>query len=187
MATRKNTLAPARDGIAATGRNAPAGAKAGPAGQVGTRKSVVTNAAGTKRSVKQAVVDAPVGKPDRIVNVKAKPAAAKKAPAKKIAAKPATKASKAAVAAVPLEKKKAVKKAPVNLKYKGIVIPVGRVPGDDLEIPTVMVKSVADTVKLFAKLPTGTTWRAGSYDDKSSLNIYNRSGAHVAEVRIELK
>lgn len=198
MATRKTTTTKARDGIAATGRSTPVGAKAGPAGPVGTRKSVVTNPSGSKRSVKTSVVDAAIGTLDTPATKKA----AVKPAAKKVAAKktPATKKStmdvkwvdKIAAKKAPATKiaaaKPAAKKEPTTLKFKGMVIPVGRVAGDDLEIPTVVVKNVADTVAFLAKMPRGATWKTdASAADASTIVIYNRSGALVADVRIEAK
>lgn len=66
--------------------------------------------------------------------------------------------------------------APV-VKYKGQVIPVKRKNGQDgLDVPTIEVKNVAETVKVFALLPKGCSW----VSDSQGLNIFNGSSALIA-------
>lgn len=71
------------------------------------------------------------------------------------------------------------------LKYKGAVIPVGRKQGDDEDnVPTIVVKTVSDTMKLFEKLPKGCTWgAAGNGQAGGCLNIYNAKGMLICELR----
>lgn len=82
-------------------------------------------------------------------------------------------------------KQKKVAKAN-TVTFRGFVIPVGRKSGDSEDgIPTISVKNVNETVKLFEKLPKGCTWLADtSAATKDTLNLYNKSGAYIAEVRI---
>ena len=55
-------------------------------------------------------------------------------------------------------------------------------------VPTIAVKNVADTIKVFSKLPNGCTWMADiSSSTKDTLDVYNKHGVHIAEVRIERK
>lgn len=55
-------------------------------------------------------------------------------------------------------------------------------------VPTIAVKNVADTIKVFSKLPNGCTWMADiTASTKDTLDVYNKHGVHIAEVRIERK
>ena len=90
-----------------------------------------------------------------------------------------------------VERKTVVKaaKKPDVLKFRGYSIPINRKNGDTEEgVPTIPVKNVNDTIKLFEKLPKGCTWLADpAVSSRDTLNVYNRAGAYIAEVRIERK
>lgn len=82
---------------------------------------------------------------------------------------------------------KAVKAKPVAVKYKGIVIPVKRKNGgDESDVPTIQVKNVNETMKVFALLPKGCTWLADGVS-KDTMSVYNSGGALIAELRTTLK
>lgn len=75
------------------------------------------------------------------------------------------------------------------VKYKGIVIPVKRKnSGDESDVPTIQVKNVTETMKVFALLPKGCTWmtevNASTADE---LNVYNASGALIVQLRTDIK
>ena len=99
--------------------------------------------------------------------------------------KKAVKADKQAKALDKIVKNKKVAKAKA-VTFRGFVIPVNRKSTDSEDsVPTISVKNVADTIKLFEKLPKGCTWLADtSAATKDTLNLYNKSGAYIAEVRI---
>lgn len=72
------------------------------------------------------------------------------------------------------------------LRYKGFKIPVGRNSSNemDAEIPTINVNTTAELVKLLEKLPKGCTWRT---DEIDSINVYNRRGYLIVELRAPAK
>jgi hypothetical protein len=80
---------------------------------------------------------------------------------------------------------KAAKKA-ATVTFRGFVIPVGRKSSDSEDgVPTITVKNVSETIKLFEKLPKGCSWLTDtSAATKDTLNLYNKAGAYIAEVRI---
>lgn len=70
--------------------------------------------------------------------------------------------------------------APV-VKYKGQIIPVKRKNGSDgLDVPTIEVKNVTETLKVLALMPKGATWLTERND---TINVFNASGALIAELR----
>lgn len=70
--------------------------------------------------------------------------------------------------------------APV-VKYKGQIIPVKRKNGTEgLDVPTIEVKNVAETMKVLALMPKGATWLTERND---TINVFNASGALIAELR----
>lgn len=113
---------------------------------------------------------------EKVAAATAKPATARKA------TKP-TKANVAAkVAGMNLSKKLDVKK-PVKaavVKYKGFVIPVTRKSSDSDEgVPTIEVKGLTEVIKVASLLPAGCTYTGSG----TTLMLYNRSGALIAELR----
>jgi hypothetical protein len=55
-------------------------------------------------------------------------------------------------------------------------------------VPTISVKSGADTIKVFSKLPKGFSWLTDNgTSTKDTLMVYNKHGVHIADVRIERK
>jgi hypothetical protein len=81
---------------------------------------------------------------------------------------------------------KAAKKEDV-LKFRGFIIPIKRKSTDSEEsVPTIPVTGVGDTLKLFEKLPKGCTWM-GDTADKTTMSVYNKSGALIADLRAVAK
>lgn len=92
------------------------------------------------------------------------------------AKKPAT-ALKAATKKLDVKKPA---KAPV-VKYKGFVIPVARksMDSDETGIPTIEVKNLTEVIKVASLLPAGCTYLGSG----TTLSLYNRGGALIAELR----
>lgn len=89
----------------------------------------------------------------------------------------------AAVANPRLSKKLDVKKPAkaAVVKYKGFVIPVARksMDSDETGIPTIEVKNLTEVIKVASLLPAGCTYLGSG----TTLSLYNRGGALIAELR----
>ncbi len=67
------------------------------------------------------------------------------------------------------------------LRFGKAIIPTKRKNGNDgLDVPTIALTKVSEFAKLFAKLPKGCTVMGGARND---VNIFNRAGALIAEIR----